>query len=97
MNPERRPLVIVGIGGGLEQWRIVKPGTGLPRTFVLDYDREGQYGDELLAFAEEIEEARAALAEYEDPKDDGALARMVESISEYEQMVRDDETAGRYR
>lgn len=92
-----RPLVIVGIGGGLEQWRVVKAGTGLPITFVLDYDREGQSGDELLDFAEEIDEARSYLAHFRDGGDTRTLAEMRDSADEYRRMVLNDETAGRYR
>lgn len=96
-NSPRRPLVIVGVGWGLVQWTVVKPGIGVPRLHELDYDREGQGGQELLDFAEQIEAARADLADYEDEEDTGTLFNMSESIREYEQMVGEGKAAGRSR
>lgn len=97
MNDERRPLVIIGIGGGLVQWEVTKPGTGLPRLHVLDYDREGQGGDELGDFVDEIKAARADLYDYNDPADDPTVMAMDASIGEYEELIANNETARDWR
>jgi hypothetical protein len=98
VTDERRPLVIIGVGGGLVQWEVLKPGTGLPRLHVLDYDREGEGGDELLGFVEEIEAARSDLAEYGGTGMDAmTLRNMQESADEYRRPVLEGETARGWR
>ena len=91
----RRPLVIVHVGGGLVQWTHEKPGLGTPRVIVLDFDREGQVGDELREFLAEIDEASDALAEYDDPTNDRAVGYALSlARNEYQDLI-DDGQAGR--
>lgn len=93
----RRPLVITGVGGGLVQWQITRRGTGEPRTHVLDYDREGQGGDELRDFAEEIRQARNDLAEFGGAEAADQIAEFNRQIAEYNGLADRGETASRYR
>jgi hypothetical protein len=93
----RRPLVIVGVGGGLVQWDVCKPGVGLPRLHVLDYDREGADEDEIKGLIEEITAAQDDLAEYHDAEDLRTLTNLGESVVKYQQMIEDGESPGRYR
>lgn len=55
------PLVIVGFGGGLQQWEFSEPGVGKPEMHVLEYDVEGEPPERLAAFADEIDAAADAL------------------------------------
>ena len=95
MAPEPQPLVIVYVGGGLVQDTTAKPGTGEPRVFVIDWDREGQYGEELDDFADTIEEARDALAEYAGTIDE--VTMLTREALKYRGLAVSGETAGRYR
>ncbi len=93
----RRPLVIVHVGGGLVQWTHEKPGLGTPRVMVLDFDREGQVGDELRAFVVELDEAGEALAEYDDPNDGVVLYELGLARNEYQDLIDDQQEGRRYR
>jgi hypothetical protein len=96
-SPTRRPLVIVGVGGGLVQWTIEKHGLGTPRVHVLDHDREDASPQELEEFIEEIKAARGDLEEYRDPLDAETIGNLTESITEYTEMIEDGFAPGRYR
>lgn len=67
------PLVIVGFGGGLQQWEFSEPGVGKPEMHVLEYDLEGEPPERLAAFADEIDAAANAL-EARHPTSEWSLA-----------------------
>ena len=91
---EPRPLVIVGVGGGLVQWVITKPGTGEPDVHTLDYDREGQMGEQLRDFADEIRAASDALEAFDGP-DDPQVREFTRQIGEYMTLAASGEGAPR--
>lgn len=93
---EPRPLVIVGVGGGLVQWVIKKPGTGEPNVHTLDYDREGQSGEELRDFADEIRRASDALEEFDGP-DDKQVLEFTRQIGEYMTLAGTGESGRNWR
>jgi hypothetical protein len=56
------PIVAVGVDGGLVQWTMAAAGEGMPKVYVLDFDREGAEAWEWDHLAETI---AAAVAEFE--------------------------------
>jgi hypothetical protein len=94
----RRPLVITGSGGGVEQWAVYKPGLGTPRRFAFDYDEaEDAHPEMLRDMVEQHEEALTALLAYGDPEDAFVVAGMRETITEYREHIADGTSPGRYR
>lgn len=86
-SPIKRPLVIVGMDGGLIQWEVLKPGLGTPRVHELDFDRDGASAEDLREFIDAIQYARNDLMEYDDPEDHEWIESLNESISDIEERV----------
>jgi hypothetical protein len=58
---DARPLVVVNITGGVEQWTITAPGTGEPVVLILDFDDEAELEwreDNLARYREAFELAK---------------------------------------
>lgn len=92
---EQAPLVIVYVGGGMVQNWTAKEGVGEPRVFVIDWDREGQYGSELDEFADQLVETSEALGEYAGTINE---VKMLNRAAEgYRNLAASGETASRYR
>lgn len=83
----RRPLVIVGMEGGIAQWDVTKHGLGTPRLFVLDYDRDESDDEDLRDFIDQIQTARNALMEYADDESRQVVDNMDESIAKYTEQL----------
>mgnify|MGYP006281201009 CR=1 FL=1 len=67
-----RPLVVVGLYGGIVQWDMLFSGCGIPDFHILDFDREGEDDEDRMEWCEyamsvvKIMRSREASSDYTD-------------------------------
>lgn len=91
MQEVKKPYVVIGVYGGLAQWDIAFPGTGLPEVDILDFDREEEDDDDRREWLDYalgvVAEMQARLPDV-GALDQEGIRRTAEAVEEMAQSVR---------